>query len=232
MIRFSLFRLSLLTALAFIAMNLPAADEVPVKAKLLVDDPLDESTFGAHWKKAKGKFAIENGVFTAREIPEEHHHAGAGRIEPVMNGILEVDFKLVKSEQLQFGFDYTTDQKKDHLLRAVVNAGAISARAGSGWGATTKMKPFGPKPRKINISSQEWHRGVIEFFGQEVIIRIDGKTVFAAAAKSPLEGVRKNRIALTARGVAQFRNLKLWSLEDFSAKEWARRFQAAKRHQK
>ncbi len=205
-----------------------AGEDLPKDAKFLVEDPLDETTFKEHWKKAKGKFAIEDGVFTAREILEENHHAGAGRIQDVMNGILQVEFRMVESAQLQFGFDYTTDEKKDHLLRAVVNQGTISARAGSGWAKTTRMKPFGPKPAKIDVPAGEWHLGVIEFYGQEVIIRINGEPVFAATAETPLEGVEKNRIALTARGVAQFRNVKLWSLEDVSAEDWEGRFEKAK----
>lgn len=225
------FSLGILVAVCFQTAPALAGSEqpVPTEAKLLVDDPLDESTFKAHWTKAKGKFAIEDGVFTAREILEENHHAGAGRIESVMNGILEVEFQLVESDQLQFGFDYTTDEKKDHLLRAVVNQGTISARAGMGWGPTTKMKPFGPKPAKVEVPAKEWHKGRIEFFGQDVIISINGETVFAASADTPLDGVEKNRIALTARGVAQFRNVKLWSLEAVSAENWAKRFKKAQR---
>lgn len=76
--------------------------ELPTGAALLVKDPLDETTFAEHWTKAKGSFAIEDGVFTAREIPAENHHAGAGRIESVLNGILEVEFKLVESDEVQF----------------------------------------------------------------------------------------------------------------------------------
>lgn len=213
---------------------LKAADkpEVPEGAQLLVEDPLDDTTFKEFWKKAKGRFAIEEGIFTAREILEEHHHAGAGRIQQVMDGILDVEFRFVESDQLQFGFDYTTDEKKDHLLRAVVKDGTVSARAGSGWAKTTRMKPFGPGPKKIDVPSREWHQGRIEFRGQDVIIRIDGKTVFAASAETPLAGVEKNRIALTARGVAQFRNLKLWSIEGVSDEVWNSRFDKAEKQVK
>ncbi|MCB1230567.1 MAG: DUF1080 domain-containing protein [Verrucomicrobiae bacterium] len=228
--RFLPLSLSLLPILALaIPAFVKADDDLPEGAKLLVEDPLDESTFKPFWVKAKGKFAIEDGIFTAREIPEEKHHAGAGRIQPIMDGILDVEFRFVESEQLQFGFDYTTDEKKDHLLRAVIDKGTVSARAGSGWGPTTKMKPFGPKPVKVEVPAGEWHQGRIEFRGQEVIISVNGETYFAAAAETPLAGVEKNRIALTARGVAQFRNLKLWSLEGVSDADWGKRFRKAQR---
>lgn len=206
-----------------------ATAEAPEGAALLVEDPLDDSTFKAHWVKAKGTFAIEDGVFTAREILEENHHAGAGRLQPVVDGILDVEFRFVESSEVQFGLDYTTDEKKDHLLRAVVKNGTVSARAGWGWAKTTRMKPFGPKPVALDVPAGEWHRGRIEFRGQDVIIRIDGKTVFAASAETPLKDVQKNRLALTARGVAQFRNLKLWSLDSVADAAWEKRFEKAQR---
>ncbi len=204
-----------------------SASDVPKGATLLVDDPLDASTFKEHWKKAKGKFAMEDGIFTAREILKEKHHAGAGRIQSVTDGILDVEFRMVESNEIQFGFDFTTDEKKDHLLRAVIKDGTVFSRAGMGWAKQTRMKPFGPKPVKVEVPEGKWHHGRIEFHGQDVIIRINGRTVFAASARTPLKGVEKNRIALTARGVAQFRNVKLWSLDEIPDAEWKKRFQKA-----
>ncbi|HPA18711.1 MAG TPA: hypothetical protein PLU30_13255 [Verrucomicrobiae bacterium] len=176
--------------------------------KLLVDDPLNTETWKQHWERAKGQFFPTGDHVVAQEIPEEHHHAGAGRLQPIRSGVMQVDFRLDDSPGIQFGLDYRDDAKKDHLLRVQVAPDRLAVRAGSGWGKTTSMKPVG-KAVAVRVAPGEWHTGVVEFHKQEILVHLDGTLVFYGVAEAPLD-VEKNRLALNANGTASFRNLRAW----------------------
>jgi hypothetical protein len=190
----------------------PSCPAVMLKpGKLLVDDPLTGATWAKNWQKAKGRFEPKSDHVVAIEIPEEHHHAGVGRVQSMQSGVMQVEFRFDDSPGIQFGLDYTDDAKKDHLLRVQVSPDKLAVRAGAGWGKTTSMKPVG-KPIPVTVAPGEWHTGVVEFHKQEILVHMDGKVVFYGVVETPLD-VEKNRLALNANGTASFRNLKAWEGE-------------------
>jgi hypothetical protein len=179
--------------------------------KLEINDPLTEQSWKDHWQKAKGKWYFLNDAIVGEEIPEEKHHAGAGREHSMQSGMLQIEFRIEKSDKLQFGLDYSSTEKKDHLLRVIFdNKGNLSVRAGSGWGPTTKMLPVG-KPVKIDpLKPGQWYTAMVEFNKQEIVVHFEGHKVFTGNADANLD-LEKNRIALNARGLVSFRNVKYWS---------------------
>lgn len=188
------------------------AENVMLKTtKLLVDDPLTEETWKAHWKGLRGAWKWEGDSIKGIEIPEQNHHAGAGRIEDMESGVLELEFRMDDSRQLQFGYDYLTKEKKDHMMRASIDAKGLSVRAGKGWGKETRMKSIG---KRVNMTFEpgKWYKGKIEFHKDHLIVHINDQMLFYGVALISQEAP-KNRITLTARGTASFRNVKLWSGE-------------------
>lgn len=177
--------------------------------KLLVDDPLTAETWETHWKPLVGTWKWDGDSIKSVEILEQNHHAGAGRIEPMTSGVLELEFRMDDSRQLQFGYDYYTEEKKDHMMRAVIEPNGLSARAGKGWAKETEMKYFGTKV-PMTFQPGQWYHGKIEFHKDHLIVHINNKMVFYGVALISQEAP-KNRITLTARGTASYRNLKLWS---------------------
>jgi len=182
------------------------------KLTLEVDDPLTESSWMENWKKAKGKFYFKNDAIVGEELPEEHHVAGAGRIIPMSSGVIQIEFRLDNSDMLQFGHDFSSEDKKDHLMRvAITKAGKLSVKAGLGWGPTTKMEPVG-KPVPIKVEEGKWHTATVEFHRQKIVVHFDHIKVFEGEATAN-QDVEKNRIALQARGLVSFRNVKFWQGE-------------------
>ncbi len=179
--------------------------------RLLVDDPLTAESWDAHWKVLVGDWGWEGDSLKGVENPEQNHHAGAGRIEDMTSGILELEFRMDDSRQVQFGYDYYTEEKKDHLMRASIEATGLSVRAGKGWAKDTSMKSIGEKV-PMTFESGRWYKGKIEFHKDNLIVHINDRMVFYGIASISQE-VPKNRITLTARGTASFRNVKLWSGE-------------------
>lgn len=204
------FSLPLLLLSLFCA-NLHAENVMIKTDKLLVDDPLTAETWEAHWKVLVGTWKWEGDSIKGIEIPAQNHHAGAGRIEPMTAGVLEVEFRMDDSRNLQFGYDYYTDEKKDHLMRASIEPDGLSVRAGKGWAKETTMKSIGQKV-PMTFEPGKWYKGRIEFNKDHLIVHIDDQMVFYGVSLISQE-VPKNRITLTARGTASFRNVKLWSGE-------------------
>lgn len=197
--------------LLLLSLSAAAENKMLNETKLLIDDPLTEETWNKHWKKAMGFWKWEGDSIKGIEDPKQNHHAGAGRIESMQSAIIEVEFRMDDSTKVQFGTDYLTDDKKDHLLRVSIDASGLSVRAGSGWGKTTSMKPVGKKV-KMKFEPGKWYKGRVEFHKQDVVVHIDDKFVFYGTA-TVNQDVEKNRVALTAKGTASFRNVKVWSGE-------------------
>lgn len=196
--------------LSFTVLTSMSAKNVMIQTdKLLVEDPLTAETWESHWKPLVGTWKWEGNSIKGIEILEQNHHAGAGRIEPMTSGVLEVEFRMDDSRQLQFGYDYYTDEKKDHMMRAVIEPDGLSVRAGKGWAKETKMKYIGSKI-PMTFEPGKWYKGKIEFHKDHLIVHINNQMAFYGVALISQEAP-KNRITLTARGTASFRNVKLWS---------------------
>ena len=207
----------LLSLLVFVV-SVSAENKMLRSTKLVVDDPLTEETWNKHWKKAMGFWKWEGDSIKGIEDPKQNHHAGAGRIESMQSAIIEVEFRLDDSKKIQFGTDYLTKEKKDHLLRVSIDPNGLAVRAGKGWGKTTSMKPVGKKV-KMKFQPGNWYKGRVEFHKQEIVVHINDKFVFYGTAQVN-QDVEKNRIALTAKGTASFRNVKMWHGE--VKKDWAK----------
>lgn len=212
------------------------AENVMLKTtKLLVDDKLTEESWKAHWKGLMGIWKWEGDSIKGIERPEQNHHAGAGRIENMKSGVLELEFRMDESRLLQFGYDYYSKEKKDHMMRASIDAKGLSVRAGKGWAKETRMKPVGKKV-KMTFEPGKWYKGKIEFHKDHLIVHINDQMMFYGVALISQEAP-KNRITLTARGTASFRNVKLWSGKlksdwDKTQKSLAKKFPPAKAKKK
>jgi len=203
---------------SILAVSATAENKMLNATKLAVDDPLTEATWNKHWKRAMGFWKWEGDSIKGIEDPKQNHHAGAGRTESMQSAIIEVEFRFDDSKKIQFGTDYTSKEKKDHLLRVSIDANGVAVRAGKGWGKTTSMKPVGKKV-KMKFEPGKWYKGKVEFYKQEIVVHINDKFIFYGTALIN-QDVEKNRIALTAKGTASFRNVKMWHGE--LKKDWAK----------
>jgi len=197
-----------LLSLLVLVFSVNAENKMLKATKLVIDDPLTEETWNKHWKRAMGFWKWEGDSIKGIEDPKQNHHAGAGRIESMQSAIIEVEFRFDDSKKLQFGTDYLTKEKKEHLLRVSIDPNGVSVRAGKGWGKTTSMKPVGKKI-KMKFVPGKWYKGKVEFHKQDIVVHINDKFIFYGAALIN-QDVEKNRVALTAKGTASFRNVKMW----------------------
>lgn len=193
---------------SLLTLSLSAENKMLNPVKLVIDDPLTEESWNKHWQKAMGFWKWEGDSIKGIEDPKQNHHAGAGRIESMQSAVIEVEFRMDNSQKVQFGTDFLTKEQKDHLLRVCIDATGVSVRAGKGWGKTTSMKPVGKKV-KMKFEPGKWYKGKVEFHKQEIVVHINDKFVFYGTAEVN-QDVEKNRVALTAKGTASFRNVKMW----------------------
>ncbi|MEQ1854112.1 MAG: hypothetical protein ABMA01_21270 [Chthoniobacteraceae bacterium] len=152
----------------------------------------------------KGKWVPDNGVLNIVNIPEEkhipvlHHKVGLG------SAVVEVEFRLDGPGSFLVGCD--SDR---HVGRVVINAAGLSIAEDSVNPSHTIAK------LPLAVKQGEWHQLRVEWKGDRMAARLDGKELRAQHA---FLGTPKSRSWLAASETVKVRKLRI-SGEKTAARE-------------
>lgn len=184
--------LALLTVSAAAQTDKPLLQE---RALPPVASPSFKEPLAAPFNTVKGKWTIEDGVLKVTNLPEEKHIPVLHHNVGLAAAIIECEFRFDGPGPFLIGCDSTK-----HVGRVVVNAAGLSIAEDSVAPSHTIAKlPMTVKP-------DEWHQLRVEWKGEEMAARLDGKELRAQHAHL---GTPKARSWLAAGQNVKVRNLKI-----------------------
>ncbi|HSH93858.1 MAG TPA: hypothetical protein VK968_06915 [Roseimicrobium sp.] len=161
---------------------------LPAVAAPTFKEPLDSK-----WSVAKGKWTPADGVLDVVEIPEDKHvpvlHHKAG----LQSAVIECDFRFDGPGSFLIGCDGAK-----HVGRVVVSQTALSIAEDSVAPSHTIAKLDMP------VKQGEWHHIRVEWKGDEMAARLDGKEL---RAKHEYLAKAKAQSWLAVAKAAKVRNL-------------------------
>ncbi len=153
-------------------------------------EPLDAS-----FSVAKGKWTPQDGVLSVLDIPEEKHIPVLHHKVGLKDAVIEVEFLLEGPGSFLVGCD-----SDKHVGRVVVNAAGLSI-------AEDSVKPSHTIARApLPVKPGEWHQLRVEWRGDQMAARLDGKELRAQHAYL---ATSKSRSWLAAGKSVKVRNLRI-----------------------
>ena len=144
---------------------------LPVVASPDFKQPLD-----AAWKIAKGTYTPKDGVLTAAEVPADKHVAVLWHQVGLESAVIEFEFRLDGSKSLIVGCDGNGPKGLSHVGRVSIGLKNMTI-------AEDSVKPshiIATVP--LDVKPGVWHRLRVEWRGDAMAARLDGKEVRAQHA--------------------------------------------------
>ena len=164
--------------------------ELPLIVAPSFKEPLDAS-----FSIAKGKWTPRDGVLTVLDLPEQKHIPVLHHKVGLAAAVIEVEFLLDGPGTFLVGCD-----AKKHVGRVVVNAAGLSI-------AEDSVKPSHTLARlRLPVKPGVWHRLRVEWQGDHMAARLDGRELRAQHAYF---ATPKSRSWLAAGKSVKVRNLKI-----------------------
>jgi hypothetical protein len=167
--------------------SLRADDSAPLlnKPGKLISQPDFKGPLGKEWSVGKGKWDAADGVITVSDIPEEKHipvlHLATGPV-PV---ILDCEFRYNTGKGFLVGFDGAGK----HCGRVVINPKKVTLCEDS-----TEVKGKTPShvlaEMPVDLKSDAWQKLHVEYAGDKLAIRLNGKELTAEHAYLAMPKVR------------------------------------------
>lgn len=149
----------------------------------------------APFNTVKGKWTIENGTLKVTNLPQEKHIPVLHHNVGLRAAIIECEFRFDGPGPFLIGCDAAK-----HVGRVVVNATSLSIAEDSIAPSHTIAK------LPLKVKPDEWHQLRVEWKGDEMAARLDGKELRAQHAHL---GTPKSRTWLAAGQDVKIRNLKI-----------------------
>lgn len=163
---------------------------LPVVAAPNFAEPLDAAFAGV-----KGKWIPEKGVLSIVDIPEEKHIPVLHHKVGLAGAVVEVEFRFDGPGSFLVGCD-----SDKHIGRVVINATGLSI-------AEDSVKPSHTIAKlPLTVKEGEWHQLRVEWKGDQMAARLDGKELRAQHA---FLATPKSRSWLAAGQNVKVRNLKI-----------------------
>ncbi len=163
---------------------------LPVLAAPGFAEPLDAS-----WSIAHGRWTPDNGVLNVVELPENKHVPVLHHKVGLRSAVIECDFRFDGPGTFLVGCD-----AEKHVGRVVITATGLSIAEDSGKPSHTIANL--PLP----VKQGEWHTLRVEWKGDQMAARLDGKELRAQHAYL---ATPKSRSWLAVGKAAKVRNLKI-----------------------
>jgi len=180
------------------AFSLRAEVEKPLlnsKPLPLVAAPDFKSPLALPFSTAKGKWIPKDGVLTIEDIPAEKHIPVLHHKVGLASAVIEVEFRFDGGGSFLVGCD-----SDKHVGRVVINATGMSI-------AEDSVKPSHTIAKlPLTVKSGEWHRLRVEWKGDQIAARLDGKEL---QAQHKFLATTKARSWLAAGKTVTVRNLKI-----------------------
>ena len=165
------------------------------RALPVVAAPDFREPLAATFAGVKGKWMPKEGVLNIVDIPEEKHIPVLHHKVGLASAVIEAEFRFDGAGSFLVGCD-----SDKHIGRVVVNAAGLSIAEDSVKPSHTIAKL--PLPMKPG----EWHRLRVEWKGDQMAARLDGKEL---SAQHPFLATPKSRSWLAAGQTVKVRNLKI-----------------------
>jgi hypothetical protein len=190
------------TLIAFLGFTLVAPVFAQVEKPLLHDHALPivtapnfDEPLAAPFVGVKGKWIPKDGVLSIVDIPEEKHIPVLHHNVGLASAIIEVEFRFDGAGSFLVGCD-----SDKHVGRVVINATGLSI-------AEDSVKPshtIAKLPLAVKVG--EWHQLRVEWKGDQMAARLDGKEL---SAQHAFLAAPKARSWLAATQTVKVRNLKI-----------------------
>lgn len=163
--------------------------ELPLIASPNFTEPL-----AAPFNAAKGQWTPKDGVLNVTDIPEQKHIPVLHHKVGLAEAVIECEFRFDGPGSFLIG----CDSDKHHVGRAVVNAAGLSIAEDSEKPSHTIAKA------PMQVKQGTWHRLRVEWKGDQMAARLDGKELRAEHA---FLATPKARSWLAANQTVKVRNL-------------------------
>ena len=157
--------------------------------------PTFNEPLAASFSAAKGKWTPEGGVLSIVDIPAEKHIPVLHHKVGLAVAAIECEFRFDGPGSFLIGCD-----GKSHIGRVVIGAAGMSIAEDSQKPSHTIAK------LPVPVKPGEWHRLLVEWKGDEMAARLDGKELRAQHA---FLSTVKSRSWLAANQTVKVRNLKI-----------------------
>ena len=161
----------------------------------VISAPDLKSPLEAPFSTAKGKWTPQDGVMSVTDIPAEKHIPVLWHKVGLKSAVIEVEFRFDGPGSFLVGCD-----SDKHVGRVVINAAGLSI-------AEDSVKPSHTIAKlPIQVKQGEWHKLLVEWKGDEMAARLDGKEL---RAKHDYLASPKARSWLAANQTVKVRNYKI-----------------------
>jgi len=161
----------LLVIITLLATQITWADDskpLLIKPTTTIAAPDFKQPLGADWKIAQGTWQPQQGILTAAEVPAEKHSAVLWHLVKLQSACITCEFRLDGAKAFLIGCD-----GQRHVGRVVITPTGMSiaedSKAPSHVIATLPMA----------VKSGEWHQLRVEWSGDRMAARLDGKELQA-----------------------------------------------------
>jgi len=179
-----------------------AAESQPLLAvpgKVIYESKLD-TTPGAPWKAAKGKWEAVEGVWRGSELVEDKHGAVTRLPNQLQDFVVEYEFKFEGAKSTSLSINAV----KDHMARIMITPNSVTIqRDDNDHEGPDKSVVFARFPAEL--TSGTWHKVRLEMVGDTMVGQVDD---FVAWGSSDLFKTPKAAPGFTVGGQSvDFRNL-------------------------
>ncbi len=177
-----------------------AADEpkLAIPGEVLYENKLD-STPGAEWKAAKGKWEAIDGAWRGSELPEDKHGAVIRLNQKLTDFVIDAEFCFSGAKSTSL----TINAVKDHMARIAITGNTVTIRRDDNdHRGPDKAITFAVFSRKFEPGT--WHKIHLEMVGDTMLGQVDD---LIAWGSDPLFTTPKLAPGFTAAGQSiQLRN--------------------------
>jgi len=192
----------ILTFVLSLTLGAAAAESQPLLAvpgKVIYESKLD-TTPGAPWKAAKGKWEVVEGVWRGSELTEDMHGAVTRLPNQLQDFVIEYEFKFEGARTTSLSINAV----KDHMARISITPKSVTIqRDDNDHEGPDKSVVFARFPAEL--TSGTWHKVRLEMVGDTMVGQVDD---FVAWGSSDLFKTPKAAPGFTVGGQSvDFRNL-------------------------
>ena len=211
--------LALAILLVFRTAPLPAADLEPVlgkKGQLLLEEKFErEEALSKSWTGKTGGLSIADGALHASMKSADGRLGLFSREQPMQDAAIQIDFKFAGARGINISCNPTPGElsKHGHLFSVMITQRMWNITEHNDKSdRTSQSKALASAA--VNFESGKWYTLLVEFKGDNVVARVEGKEALRASSKD--FHVKKPGIEFRVSGrdneEVVFDNLRVWEL--------------------
>jgi hypothetical protein len=192
-----------------------AADTAKKKGALLKSYDFSAGKLGKEFMVKRGKWKVEGGALSAKEIKSQHHAASCHLIQKTTDAVVEFRFKITADgAKINLGFNPAKNalDKVGHLHAVTISSKVVMMIMAPGK-KKPKENPGAKLGRaEVKLKTNTWYQFKLVNIGDECRLSIDGKQLIVG--KHADIAVRKPIIIFRAFGEGiRIDDIKVWEIK-------------------